>query len=109
MERLEDNKLNLHDATRKIQELDLKEDTLKIKDYLTSRLNDNDALKILDLHNKKSSPAQYTQLYECPATSIVVERSFSMLKRMLRVDRNFTDLNINASFISYNNTRTSMN
>ena len=61
--------------------------------YIESRLNDNDARTMAKLTNEDISPTIYHLLRECPLTSISVERSFSMLKKLHAKDRN-SDLGI---------------
>ena len=109
MENFEDDKYNLESAYEAINSLEFIKDPVKIKPYLEKRLDKNDARKIINLQNKNISPLLYSNLLNCPGTTIVVERSFSMLKNMLRDDRNFSDKNVNAYFLSYYNTRAGIN
>ena len=67
-------------------------------------MREGDVQNIAAHSNTDLDPATYSLLYNCPATSLNVERSFSMLKRMLRVDRNFSSNSIEAYFMSYYST-----
>ena len=64
-----------------------KTDSVNIKMYIESKLNDNDARTIARLTNEDISTI-YQLLRECPPTSISVERSFSMLKKLHAKNRN---------------------
>ena len=44
---------------------------------------------IMEMSRSEISPSNYVALQSCQSTSASVERSFSMLKKLLSKDRNF--------------------
>ncbi|KAF7692928.1 hypothetical protein CDIK_2382, partial [Cucumispora dikerogammari] len=105
MDKLEKGLLTINTGVQDILILDLGDDSLFIKDYIKSRLEKTDFFAIGKMLNPNISPEDYLYLSNCPLTSISVERSFSMLRRMLRRERHFKVENIEAYFVSYYNTR----
>jgi hypothetical protein len=83
--------------------LDFKNDKAELKDYLTKRLLTNDISSLLNYTNKNITPECYVYLNNRLPTSLPVERSFSMLKKMCNYNRNFRDENICAYFSNYYN------
>jgi len=61
-------------------------------DYILKRLQKQDIMSIINFGN--ISPSIYACLHKYPVTSIAVERSFSMLNKMLCEDRKFAKENI---------------
>ena len=61
---------------------------------MSARLQSNQLQEIIDLTKSSISPALYSQILSCPATSCEVERSFSILNKLLADDRNFDSTNI---------------
>ena len=49
---------------------------------------------IVNMKNKKVSPAVYAELQGCQPTFAAFERSFSMLTKLLRKDRHFFPENV---------------
>ena len=56
-------------------------------------------VSIINFGNRNISPSIYTCLHKSPVTSIEVERSFSMLNKMLCEDRQFAKDNIFEYFL----------
>ena len=79
------------------------QDPVDIKTYIDIRLNDNDISTISLIKDLNISPSKYVILGNCSPTSISVERSFSMLKKLLAKDRNFNSNNISDYFCCYYN------
>ena len=79
----ESSKYNIWEAVVDINSLDLCEDTTDICAYLTKRMDKNLDLAAINDYPKGVSPAVYAMLQQCQPTSAVVERSFSMLYKML--------------------------
>jgi len=80
-------------------------DPVNIKSYLEKRLLDNDITIIAKLTDDSISPTVYHLLRQCPPSSISVERSFSMLKKLLAKDRNFNKMNVFDYIFCYFNKR----
>ena len=89
MDNFDKSRYTIYSGHEILSNINFKTDPVNIKMYVESRLNDNDARTIARLTNEDISPTIYQLLRECPPTSISVERSFSMLKKLLAKDRNF--------------------
>ena len=91
IQRFEEKKFNLYDGYSLLDRLAFKKDPCNIKQYLQKRLANGDARKIVELsHNFKNLTSNMRGLiWSAQSTSIDVERSFSLLKKLLRKDRNF--------------------
>ena len=71
-------------------DVDFKLDSANIMPYIQKRLKKNsDLAVIVDMTKKYLSPRMYAALQGCQPTSAAVERSFSMLGKLLCKDRNF--------------------
>lgn len=70
-------------------------DPCGIRKYLSKRLNANIGMSaIMNMANSSVSPSIYELLQAAQPTSASVERSFSMLSKLLAKDRNFLPQNI---------------
>ena len=70
-------------------------DLAKINLYLRQRFELNSDLKAaVEMSRPNISPALYAKHLNCQATSCAVERSFSMLGKMLAKDRHFSPNNV---------------
>ena len=103
LENFEHSQYDIDTGFKALSHLDLKSDPINLKYYIDKRLKDNGITELLTLTNDGISPADYMHLKKCPATSIAVERSFSMLGKMLDEDRNFKNDNIYYYFSEYFN------
>lgn len=82
----------------------LNQDICNIKPYLRKRLPQTGLPKIMNLSRQSEiSPEQYMNMQKCQATTCAVERSFSILKKILRPDRPFSLSNISKYAILYYN------
>ena len=77
-----------------IQELDFGEDTCNINQYIKIRMQNNDISEIINIERQDISSAVYHMLPNSQPTSACVERSFSMLRKLLAKDRNFNVENV---------------
>ena len=104
IKKCESNKCNIREAVADINSLDLREDTAGISVYLSKRMDKNLDLAAINEYTKEGvSPAVYTALQQYQPTSAAVERSFSMLRKMLSKDRNFMQENIEKYIVVYYN------
>ena len=79
-------------------------DPAGIKLYLDQRLELNSDLKaIVEMTRSNISPELYAKLLNCQATSCSVERSFSMLGKLLAKDRHFSPKNVWKYLVLYVN------
>ena len=104
--RVESSSYNMSCAGDDLLSLNFQNDVCNLKSYIEKRLKKNDLWKILHLSDPTVSPSLYAKLRLSQATSVSIERSFSMLKKMLRTDRNFLNDNIEKYVILYYNTST---
>ena len=65
-----------------------------IKDYINKRLSNSDLETIITCTNLTIDPTSYALLQKAQPTSAAVERSFSMLNKLLRKDTNFDVKNV---------------
>ena len=65
-----------------------------IRDHLNRRLADSDLEKIVNFFCPTISPATEELLLKAQPPSAAVERSFSILKKVLRSDRPFEAINV---------------
>ena len=105
LEKLEGKEINIENAVKIVTTLRFFEDPCKLKVYIEKRLNRNDIKNIVndDYMSGKISPEARVMLWNCQPTTIDVERSFSMLGKLLRKERNFKDSNINNYMVIYYN------
>ena len=74
-----------------------------IKDYISKRLSNSDLETIINCTNLTVDPTSYALLQKAQPTSAVVERSFSMLHKLLRKDINFDVKNVKKYMMLYYN------
>ena len=94
VEKTESTRYTIKKAIEDIQNLDFAYDPCHLNTYLNARLESNEMHKINKMANSNLSPEDYANLISCQATSCSVERSFSMLNKLLGKDRNFNPENI---------------
>lgn len=95
IEKMESSKYTLKEAHDDISTLNLKQDCVGIGAYIKKRMNKNcDVDNIINSKKANLSPAVYAELQCCQPTSAAVERSFSMLGKLLRKDRSFLPGNV---------------
>ena len=86
---MESAKYTIKEAMQAIDELDFGEDTCNNKQCIKKRMQNNDISEIINMERQDISPAVYHMLQNSQPTSVSVQRSFSMLKKLLAKDRNF--------------------
>ena len=89
--------LSIEQAYQIYNIIDFKSDPANIKFYIDSRFKSNEIHKIYENLKDDENKQLFELLKKCPSTSILVERSFSVLNKMLSKDRNF----ISDNFIKY--------
>ena len=88
VEVIESSTYTIKQAYQDLKNLDFGEDHCNIKPYLEKRLKGSDAEVIVTLSRNQISPTLYGKLQHCQPTSASVERSFSMLGKLLTKGRN---------------------
>ena len=104
-ENFENSKYTIYSGYETLSQIEFKSDPVNVKKYIVKRLADNDITVIVKLTNPNISPSMYQLLRECPPTSISVERSFSMLKKLIATDRNFNEVNLFHYIFCYFNSK----
>ena len=85
-----------------LENMQFDDDPCAIKDYIKKRLSNSD-LEIINCTNLTIDPTSYALLQKAQPTSAAVERSFSMLSKLLRKDRNFDVKNVKKYIVLYYN------
>ena len=99
-------KYTIKEAVQAIQELDFGEDTCNVNQYIRKRMQNNDISEVINMERQDISPAVYPMLQNSQPTSALIERSFSMLKKLLVKDRNFKVENVRHYMILHFNAST---
>ena len=87
IEKMKIAKYAIKEVVQAIQELYFGEDTCIINQYI-------DISEIINVERQDISPAVYHMLQNSQSTSASVEKSFTMLKKLLAKDRNFKVENV---------------
>ena len=77
-----------------VTSLPLGDDVCRISNYTKTRLATNDVIDIMEMSGKATPPSAYALLQRAQPTPSSVERSFSMLQKLLAKDRNFNPENV---------------
>ena len=77
-----------------LKNMQFEDDPCAIKNYIKKRLSNSDLETIINSTNLTIDPTSYALLQKAQPTSAAVERSFSMLSKLLRKDRNFDVKNV---------------
>ena len=101
--RIEGTSYSIMQAYRDLHALQFHEDPCSISEYISNRLLGKDFVDIINCTRENITPAMFSQLQQCCATSCAVERSFSLLKKLLSKERNFLPDNLKKYFIFYYN------
>ena len=86
---MESAKYTIEEAVQPIQELDFDEGTCNINQYINKRMQNNDISETINMERQGISPAAHHMLQNFQLRSASVERSFSMLKKLLAKNKNF--------------------
>ena len=79
--RIEGTSYSIMQAYRDLHALQFHEDPCSISEYISNRLLGKNFLDIINCTSENITPAMFSQLQQCCATSCAVERSFSLLKK----------------------------
>ena len=89
VEFLEGSACTITKAYGLLKNMQFDDDPCAIKDYINKRLSNSDLETIINCTNLTIDPTSYALLQKPQPTFAAVERSFSMLNKLLRKDRNF--------------------
>ena len=94
IQKMEDSHCTIREAYQKMTSLDFGVDGCQIGRYIQGRMSRNDINCVVKMGRGDISPHLYSLLSNSQATSASVERSFSILGKLLARDRNFKDDNV---------------
>ena len=103
VEFLEGSTCTITKAYGLLKNMQFDDDPCAIKDYINKRLSNSDLETIINCSNLTIDPTSYVLLQKAQPTSAAVERSFSMLNKLLRKDRNFDVENVKKYMMLYYN------
>ena len=86
-----------------LKNMQFDDDPCAIKNYINKRLSNSDLETIINCTNLTIDPTSYALLQKAQPTSAAVERSFSMLNKLPRKDRNFDVKNVKKYMMLYYN------
>ena len=108
VEFLEESACTITEAYRLLKNMQFDDDPCTIKTYIKKRLSNSDLETLINCTNLTIDPTSYTLLQKAQPTSAAVDRSFSMLSKLLRKDRNFFDVkNVKKYMMLYYNKKSS--
>ena len=103
VEFLEERACTITKAYGLLKNVRFDDDPCAIKDYINKRLSNSDLETIVNCTNLTIDPTSYILLQKTQSTSAAVERSFSMLNKLLTKDRNFDVKNVKKYTMLYYN------
>ena len=103
LEKVECSAYTIQEAHANLTGLTFGDDVCNSRAHLDKRLQKNELSDIVHFKRADVSPAIYSKLFSAQCTSVSVERSFSMLKKLLAKDRNFLPENVGKYFMLYFN------
>ena len=103
VELLEASDCTMTEAYELLKNMHFLVDTCSIQAYIKKRLSNSDLKAIIICTNLAIAPTTYALLQKAQPTSAAVERSISMLSKLLRKDRNFDIKNVKKYMLMYFN------
>ena len=94
VEFLEGSVCTIIEAYGLLKNMQFDDDPCAIKNYIKKRLSNSDLETMINCTNLTIDPTSYALLQKAQPTSAAVERSFSMLSKLPRKDRNFDVKNV---------------
>ena len=103
VEFLEGSACTITEAYGLLKNMQFDDDPCAIKNYIKKQLTNSDLETIINCTNLAIEPTSYSLLQKTQPTSAAVERSFFMLSKLLRKDRNFDVKNVKKCMMLYYN------
>ena len=103
VEFLEGSACTMTKAYGLLKNMQFDDDPCALKDYINKRLSNSDLETIINYINLTIDPTSYALLQKAQPTSAAVERSFFLLNKVLREDRNFDVKNVKKYMMLYYN------
>ena len=103
VEFLEGSASTITEAYRLLKNMQFDDDPCAIKDYIKKRLINSDFETMINCTNLTINLTSYALLQKALPISVAVERSFSMLSKLVRKDKNFDGKKIEKYMMLYYN------
>ncbi len=103
VEFLEGSACMITEAYGLLKNMQFDDDLCLIKNFIKKQLSNSDLETIINCTNLTIDPTSYALMQKAQPTSAAVERSFSMLSKLLRKDRNFDVKNVKKYMMLYYN------
>ncbi len=103
IEKIEKSNPNMVEMHKMISSLKFENDILGLESYINRRIDEDDFIGIIENSFDFLEPAEIACIKKCPATTITIERAFSMIGSILDNNRHFADQNIENYVICYFN------
>ena len=103
VEFLEGSACTITEAYGLLKNMQFDDHPCAIKNYIKKRLSNSDLETMINCTKLTIDPTSYALLQKAQPTSAAVERSFSMLSKLLRKDRNFDVKNVKKYMMLYYN------
>ena len=103
VEFLEGSACTITEAHGLLKNMQFDGDPCAIKNYIKKRLSNSDLETTINCTNLAIDPTSYAPLQKAQPTSAAVERSSSMISKLLRKDRNFDVKNVKKYMMLYYN------
>ena len=103
VEFLEGSACTITEAYGLLKNMQFDDDPCAIKDYIKKQLSNSDLEIIINCTNLTIDSTSYALLQKSQPVSAAVERSFFMLSKSLRKDRNFDVKNVKKCMMLYCN------
>ena len=105
VEFLEGSACTITEAYGLLKNMQFDDDPCTIKNCIKKRLSNSDLETIINCTNLAIDPTSYALLQKAQPTSAAVKRSFSMLSKLLKKDRNFDVKNVKKYMMLYSRFR----
>ena len=102
-EQLEASDCTMTEVYELLKNMHFLDDQCSIQAYIKKRLSNSDLEAIINCTNLAVAPTTNALLQKAQPTSTAVEKSFSMLSKLLRKDRNFDNKNAKKYMLLYFN------
>ena len=103
VEFLEGKACTITEAYGLLKNMQFDDDPCAIKNYIKKRLSNSDLETMINCTNLTIDPTSYALQRKAQQTSSAVERSFSMLSKLVRKDKNFDVKNVKKYMMLYYN------
>ena len=101
--RTQEKHFSIEDAIEAFNSIQQEDDVVGVFSYMKSRFKNNEFLRISSFEKDGITPKIFNELMRCPSTSISIERSFSLLNKLVTKEKHFNDINVEKYMVLYCN------